>query len=65
MTTIVIITEECANSIQGIEYTNGVKFNPVQLPDGRWFVSEIEQPYIQEEDVVEVVDYEFPEIIEN
>lgn len=59
MTTIVIITEECAISIQGVEYTNGVKFNPIQLPDGRWFVSEIEQPFIEESDVVEVIEYEF------
>jgi hypothetical protein len=59
MTTIVIITEECANSIQGVEYTNGVKFNPTQLLDGRWFVSEIEQPFIDESDVIEVVSYEF------
>lgn len=59
MITIVIITEECANSIQGVEYINGVKFNPIQLPDGRWFVSTIEQPYLQEGDVIEVIEWEF------
>ncbi len=59
MTTIVIISEEIANSLIGVEYTNGVKFNPIQLPDGRWFVSEIEQPYLEEGDVVEVIEWEF------
>lgn len=64
MATIVIITEECANSIQGVEYTNGVKFNPIQLPDGRWFVSEQEQPFIEESDVIEVVEWEFEDLEE-
>lgn len=59
MATIVIISEETANSLMGVEYTNGVKFNPIQLPDGRWFVSEIEQPYLQEGDVIEVIEWEF------
>lgn len=59
MTTIVIISETTANSLIGVEYTKGVKFNPLQLPDGRWFVSEIEQPYLQEENVIEVIEWEF------
>ena len=59
MTTIVIIRPEIVDSLVGVEYTNGVKFNPVQLPDGRWFVSELEQPYIQESDVIEVLEWEF------
>lgn len=59
MATIVIISEETANSLIGVEYIDRVKFNPVQLPDGRWFVSEIEQPYLQEGDVIEVIEWEF------
>lgn len=59
MTTIVIIRPEIVDSLVGVEYTNGVKFNPVQLPDGRWFVSELEQPYIQESDVIEVIKWKF------
>lgn len=59
MTTIVIIRPEIVDSLVGVEYTNGVKFNPVQLPDGRWFVSELEQPYIQESDVIEVLEWDF------
>lgn len=63
MATIVIITEECANSIQGVEYTNGVKFNPIQLQDGRWFISEIEAEFISASDIIETIEYEF-EILE-
>lgn len=59
MATIVIIKEEIVDSLVGVEYTNGVKFNPLQLPDGRWFVSELEQPYIQESDVIEVLEWDF------
>lgn len=59
MATIVIISEETANSLIGVEYIDRVKFNPTQLPDGRWFVSEIEQPYLQEGDVIEVIEWEF------
>lgn len=59
MTTIVIIRPEIVDSLIGVEYTNGIKFNPLQLPDGRWFVSEIEQPYLQESDIIEVIEWEF------
>lgn len=62
MVTIVIIKEEIVDSLIGVEYTNGVKFNPIQLPDGRWFVSEQEQPFIEEGDVIEVIEWEFEDL---
>jgi len=42
----VFISEELANEIRGLEYTDSVKFNPVQDEDGRWFVSEIEGEHL-------------------
>lgn len=61
MATIVIIAEEIVDSLIGVEYTEGVKFNPLQLPDGRWYISIIEQPYLEEEHILEIIDYDFSE----
>ena len=36
---VIIITEEQANSMMGVEYVKDMKFNPIQDMDGNWVIS--------------------------
>lgn len=54
---VAIITEEKAEELQGQEYTQGVQFNPVQMEDGRWFISLVEAQYLTTGDIVGLLDY--------
>ena len=59
---VAIITQEKAEELQGQEYTSGVQFNPVQMADGRWFISLVEAQHLTTEDIIELWDYVQPEI---
>lgn len=54
---VAIITAEKANELKGKEYLEGINFNPVQLNDGRWFISFPEAQYLSASDVVELFDF--------
>ena len=56
---IVIISEDYAQSLIGVEFTESQYFNPVQLSDGRWFISPIEAEYIDDEEIIEEINYSF------
>lgn len=57
--TIVIISEEYAQTLNGVEYAEKVQFNPLQLPDGRWFISLEESNFIDQNEIIETIEYEF------
>jgi len=38
----VIITEEQANSLIGVQYVDNIYYNPVQDINDKWFISEVE-----------------------
>lgn len=59
MEEIVIISETYAQSLVGIEYKENHYYNPVQLPDGRWFISEIEAEFIDENQIITITQYNF------
>ena len=54
---VAIITEEKAGELAGTEYAPGVQYNPVQMPDTRWFISLVEAQYLTVGDIVELLDY--------
>lgn len=58
---VAIITQQKAEEIQGIEYADGVKFNPQEI-NGKWFISLTEAQYLTTEDIVELWDYVQPEM---
>lgn len=61
MIKIAIISETYADKIQDTSYSPGVRFNPVQLGDDRWFISEMEAAFIPPEEIQEVINYNFEE----
>lgn len=36
------LTEDQAKELTGVEYADGCKFNPIQDPNGEWFITEDE-----------------------
>ncbi|NGM63522.1 hypothetical protein G5B30_16555 [Sphingobacterium sp. SGG-5] len=54
---VAIITADKAQELEGTEYTKGVLFNPVQMTDGRWFISLVEAQYLTTADIIELIDY--------
>ncbi|MDP9954709.1 hypothetical protein J2X97_000346 [Epilithonimonas hungarica] len=54
---IAIITEQKASELTGFEFQPGMFYNPVQLSDGRWFISFPEAQYLLASDIVSIEDY--------
>jgi hypothetical protein len=54
---VAIITEQKAQELKGKEFQSGIKYNPVQLPDSRYFISFPEAQYLSTDDIVEIMDY--------
>ena len=50
------LTESQKNSLLGVEYKEGVAYNPVQDANGNWVISEEEKKYTDLP--LEVIEYE-------
>lgn len=63
---VVIISSEIVPNLIGEEWKNGILYNPIQLSDGRWFVSVEEADTLLESEKVELIHYSAIEnLIEN
>lgn len=53
-----VITAEKATELQSVEFERGQNFNPIELPDGRFYISLIEAQYLSPDDIVDLIEYE-------
>ena len=56
------ISKSIAENIRGIEYTDGITFNPIEDKNSNWFISEIQLKYWNEN--IDLFDVEKLEPIE-
>lgn len=54
---VAIIKSEKANELKGTIYQDGIFYNPVQLPDGRWYISFPEAQYLSASEIQKIEDF--------